>query len=488
MKVQVKLGQRLARLLAVALTLGAISSTEAAETVNIDLKTSVDMALANNRTIKESLTDVDTAKWSLAASRRQMGPKLTWDATAYRIGGEAYNSARATGIDYDYNYGNTGTVSMPLYNGTLNAQRESARYGLNAADLTLEQTKQAVRLQATTGYYNILQARNLIKVQQEAVDTLREHRNNVNAQFNVGTVARADVLATEVELANAQQSLTTARNNYDIAVATLNNIIGLPTDTNLEIAEDLSYTDYKLNLAECNRYALGNRADGLAAFYNMKRAEAGLRQAKAGYYPTLNAVATRSIAGESAFRDDHVSSDQWTAGLSASWNIFDNGVTSAQVNAAKAALTKAEETSAALSEQIQLEVRTAFLSLKAAEQNIATTEVAVAQAEEDYKIARVRYSAGVGTNLEVMDASEKLTLARTNYYTALYNYNTNKASLDQAMGIPVDLSASEYYAAEQETKRISKIREQAATNEDAIFETPKDNEVRKVAGVEPADK
>ena len=51
----------------------------------------------------------------------------------------------------------------------------------------------------------------------------------------------------------------------------------------------------------------------------------------------------------------------------------------------------------------------------------------------------MRSSAGVGTNLDVMDAQEKLTQAQTNYYTALYNYNSSKADLDRAMGIMVDL-------------------------------------------------
>ena len=78
------------------------------------------------------------------------------------------------------------------------------------------------------------------------------------------------------------------------------------------------------------------------------------------------------------------------------------------------ALLKAQEASAQTDDQIRLEVRTAYLGLQAAEKNIQTTSVAVTRAEEDYKIAQVRYSAGVGTNLDVMDAEEKLTtLART---------------------------------------------------------------------------
>ena len=475
--------KRLARGAALTAAIGLFAAPVSAETVKINLSDSVQMALENNRTIKEALTDVDSAHSSLSKANRSMGPTLTWSSTANRIGGEAYDQARMTGAKYDYNYGNTGTVSMPVYNAALNAQRKAACYGLNSADLALEQTKQSIRLTATTDYFNILQARNLIKVREDAVATMRTHLSDVNAQLRVGTVARADVLASEVDLANAQQALTTAQNNYQVAVATLNNVIGLPTDTDLQIDDELRYTKYDLALEDCTDYGLVYRADGAAAVYAVKQAEAGVRSAEAGYHPTLNAAATRSIAGEHAFKDDHTSSNQWAAGLSLSWNLFDNGVTAAQVRAAKAALRKAEEAQAATEEKIRLDVRTAYLSLRAAEQNIKTTETAVAQAEENYKIARVRYNAGVGTNLEVMRASDDLTTARMNYYTALYSYNTGKASLDSAMGVPVDLDAVRYRAAEEEGKRAKGARAAARLHDDALFETPKDDTVRETAPV-----
>ena len=480
LKIREHFAKRLLRGLALTAAVGLFTGTVSAETMQVDLSRSVQMALENNRTIKQSLTDVDAAHASLAQANRSMGPTLTWSATANRIGGEAYAQARMTGKKYDYNYGNTGTISMPVYNARLNAQRKAARYGLNAADFALEQTKQAIRLTATVDYFNILQAHNLMKVREDTVATLQAHLADVNAQFRVGTVARADVLASEVELANAQQNLTTAKNNYEVAVATLNNVIGVPTDTTLTINDELRYTNYELSLEDCTNYGLLYRADGAAAVYAVKRAEEGVRTAKAGYHPTVNAAATRSIAGERPFKDDHTSSNQWAAGISASWNIFDNGVTAAQVDAAKATLRKAEEALAATDEQIRLDVHTAYLNLRAAEQNIKTTETAVKQAEEDYNIARVRYNAGVGTNLEVMRASDNLTIARMNYSTALYSYNTSKARLDNAMGVPVDLDAVRYRAAEAEGKRPPAVRTEARLHDDALFETPKRAEVRPV--------
>lgn len=426
------------------LTLGAAPTAFAYDTVDLGLEDAIQMAFETNRSLKQSIANVDAARWNLSTARRQQGPTLVWQGTANRIGGDTYKAQKYD----DYLYGNELQSGYSLdTTGKLKHNRRSAGYGLNAADLTLENTKQAVKLQTTQAYYQLLEYRNLIEVNQEAVDTLQEHLNNVNAQYRVGTVAKSDVLASEVQLANSQQSLVNAQNNYDVAMATLNNIIGLPSDTLLNVKDSLQYTPYDLNLDDCTVYALDNRPDGIVADYEVEQAKESVEMAKAGYRPDVSAALTKTIAGDNEF--DHDRAEQWTAGFTASWNIFDNGVTQSSIETAKAALRAKEEAAAASKEQIQLDVRQQYLSLLAAEKNIHTTSKAVEQAEEDYKIAQVRYSAGVDTNLAVMDAQEKLTSAHTNYYTALYNYNTSKAALDKAMGIPVDIDVPRYVAAQQ---------------------------------------
>ena len=427
------------------LTLGAAPTAFAYDTVDLGLEDAIQMAFETNRSLKQSIANVDAARWNLSTARRQQGPTLVWQGTANRIGGATYDDNPLIGNNQFTNTLQSG-YSLDT-TGKLKHNRRSAAYGLNAADLTLENAKQAVKLQTTQAYYQLLEYRNLIEVNQEAVDTLQEHLNNVNSQYRVGTVAKSDVLASEVQLANSQQSLVNAQNNYDVAMATLNNIIGLPSDTLLNVKDSLQYTPYDLNLDDCTVYALDNRPDGIVADYEVEQAKESVEMAKAGYRPDVSAALVKNIQDEHEF--GHEQSETWTAGFTASWNIFDNGVTQSTIETAKAALRAKEEAAAASKEQIQLDVRQQYLSLLAAEKNIHTTSKAVEQAEEDYKIAQVRYSAGVDTNLAVMDAQEKLTSARTNYYTALYNYNTSKAALDKAMGIPVDIDVPRYVAAQQ---------------------------------------
>ncbi len=440
-----------------------VSSTAmAADTVELNLEDSVHMALENNRTIKESSADQKAAEWGLHSARRMAGPVLSWSGTAYAVGGDS-NFSR------DRVYNNDLAVQYPLYTGGKNENAmEGARYGLNASDLMLEDTKQVIRYKTTASYYKILKCRDDVRIYQENVALLQQHLDNVNAQYRVGTIAKSDVLRSQVELANAQQNLVNAQNNYDVAVATLNNIIGLPTDTVLDIKDQLKYMKYDFLLDDCTDYALLNRPDGIAADYAVKEAQSQVDIAKAGYRPTVKAVVQKDIAGNNPFRNDQT--DAWTAGIAANWNIFDNGLTAADVERYKALLEKAQEKAAEAKETIQLEVRENYLNLIAAEKNIHTAAVAAVKAEEDYKIAQVRYSAGVGTNLDVMDAEQNLTNARGSYNNALYQYNTSKAALDKAMGVPVDLSALKYSAEEQVSHSVTKAREAGAVQE--AVETP----------------
>ncbi len=465
-----------------ALVLGGLltvsfGSASAANKVQLNLSDAVQMALENSHDIKQALASVDVAKWNLSNYRRQTGVSLTLSTEVDRA--NDFYAQASHGGDNTY-FTNSAQASIPLYNFSLRSGIESAGYALNAADVNLETTKQAVRYEATADYYNILNYKNNIAVQEDTVRAYQEHLDNVNAQYRVGTVAKSDVLSSQVNLANAQQNLTSAQNNYDIAVATLNKLLGLPADTDLVINEELKHPSYDLQLADCTNYALQNRADGAAAYYQVKQAEAGINSAKAGWYPKVTASLSKAIEGGSAFKTDH--SNIWYIGANASWNAFDNGATSASVRSAEASLVKAQEALHAQDETIKLDVRTALLNLQAAEKNINTTETSVKQAEEDLKIANVRYAAGVGTNLDVMDATEKMTEARTNYNKALYNYNVYKASLDKAMGIPVDIDVVRYKTSQMEGNKYKQAREDAKLKENPVLElTP---EVRKASKAE----
>ncbi|MBP2645618.1 MAG: tolC 2 [Firmicutes bacterium] len=167
---------------------------------------------------------------------------------------------------------------------------------------------------------------------------------------------------------------------------------------------------------------------------NIRTRWAAVNVAKSGYRPSVSLFATEG------WNDDQFAgfdNNTWSVGLTATWSIFDAGLTDSKVKQAKYGVNTAEVQAGQERDTILLEVRQYYLSLREAEKRIETTQVAVNQAQENLKIAEVRYTAGVGTNLDVLDAVLALNQSKTNYIQALYDYNTSKTSLEKAMGVAV---------------------------------------------------
>lgn len=343
-----------------------------------------------------------------------------------------------TGNDFT----NSLTLSIPIYQGgRLKNQRRQTKYALDSAELNLEDTKQEIKLQTTQAYYEILRCRDMMKVREEEVNAFQEHLNKSMIRYREGIVAKSDILASTVSLADAKQNYVTARGEYEKSMANLNNIIGLPTETPISISDEMNYTTYEPTEESCVEYALENRPDYFSAQYSIKQAEAAIKIAESGRKPQVDASISKTAEGDRIFKAD---SRNWQAMLNLQWNIFDNGITSASVNEMRARLRKTQSIATQLADSIHLEVHNAYIDLRTAEENISTTQIAVARAEEDYHLAQIRYTEGVGINLEVIDAQEKLTQARTNYFSALYSYYLAKAELEKAMGVPIDMDVPNY--------------------------------------------
>lgn len=415
-----------------------------AATLELDLEETIQRALLTNPSVKIAEYNRKAAKADYSAAKSSRGISISLSHESGR-GGYADNhilrDAAGRILSNDKQIGNTHsnsiTASLPIFTGgELQGQIGQAKANYRSMLSAEEQAYNEMKETATTGYFNMLNATNMKALRQESVDRLQAHLDNVIAQYNVGIVARADVLRSEVELANAQQNYITASNEYDVAEATLNNIIGTPLGTTLLLKDRLQYEPYENDMAYCLAYSEQHRPELKQAEYAIDSAEAALVVARSGHMPKVYANASNNWGGNGSDwpGDDD---ENWSVGVTASMNVFDSGVTWSKIHAAQENLAKAKESQRQIKDNVELEVRTDYLNLREAEKRITTTQVAVASAEEDYHIAVVRYQAGVGTNIDVMDAQEALTQAKTNYYQALYNYNTSKAALNTSMGVGV---------------------------------------------------
>ena len=414
-----------------------------AATLELDLEETIQRALLTNPSVKIAEYNRKAAKADYSAAKSARGISISLSHDSGRGGYADYAMRSVNGgtpiwtKSIGNSHSNSITASLPIFTGgELQGQIGQAKANYRSMLSAEEQAYNEMKETATTGYFNMLNATNMKALRQESVDRLQAHLDNVIAQYNVGIVARADVLRSEVELANAQQNYITASNEYDVAEATLNNIIGTPLGTTLLLKDRLQYEPYENDMAYCLAYSEQHRPELKQAEYAIDSAEAALVVARSGHMPKVYANASNNWGGNGSDwpGDDD---ENWSVGVTASMNVFDSGVTWSKIHAAQENLAKAKESQRQIKDNVELEVRTDYLNLREAEKRITTTQVAVASAEEDYHIAVVRYQAGVGTNIDVMDAQEALTQAKTNYYQALYNYNTSKAALNTSMGVGV---------------------------------------------------
>ena len=428
--------------LSAALTMALSQSAFAGETVQLNLDDAMQRAFQTNPTISISKYELDSARANYNAARQSRGISITASHQTQRSG---YNDAREVRLadgsgaywtkSIGNNHSNALTASLPIFTGgKLSGQIEQAKANYKYNEVGVQRTYNAMRSTVTNGYFNMLQMDNLQKLNAESVTRLADHLKNVQAQYDVGVVAKVDVLRSQVELANAKQTLIQAENNYQIAEANLNKIVGLPMDTTLKLDNILVYSAYDRTMDDCLAYAAEHRPELMQAKYNVDAAKGALKVARSGHMPQVSASASQAWSSDSWPGDDN---GNWGVGVNVSLNVFDTGVTLSKIHGAEADLKKAEETYRDTVDSVNLDVRTNYLGLREAEKRINTTKLAVEQADEDYRIAQLRYMSGVGTNTDVLDAQVALTQAKTNYTQALYDYNTSKTDLETSIGVPM---------------------------------------------------
>lgn len=414
-------------------------------TVDLNLPKTVQMALDYNRDIKNSQYALKKAEYAINQAQAGKKPTVDYNFGAQRSRAtDAATYSRAASLMGGANsvsnaFSNGISVNIPLYTGGLvEGQIDVAKLGKTNAQEEILRVEQATKYSAIEGYYGLLAYQELQGVYHEAVDNLQGHLDNVQAQYNVGTKAKVDVLSSDVSLANAKTTAITADNNVAVAESNLNNILGLPLETKLNLADhQLPFDTYNISLQEATDYAMKYRPEVLQAAIAVQEAERNIDIADAGNKPTV-AITGGNDWADNTFPGIDANKRSWKVAAGVTYNFYDGGATKAKVNQAKQDLLVARETEQKTREAVQLEVKQAYLNIRSAAQKVEETQTVVDQARENYRIQNIRYQAGVGINLDVLDAQLSLNEAQVNHIQALYDYNVGIAKLEQVMGVDVE--------------------------------------------------
>lgn len=341
------------------------------------------------------------------------------------------NFSKTEGLE-EYETASTGlSASIPLYSGNrLEAAIKSAELGIDISKLDFLQAQDDLIYKVVTAYVNALEDLATSRVDLETEKNLSEHEKMIAAQYEAGAKAKIDLLRAQVETSNALQTAARSHAAYEVALTNLATLMSTDSIASLTVEEFETY----LNLEDVEKYlveAEENRLDLKADALRIEQGELDVTSAKSGWLPSVDASVGTDLSGVS--RRWHFTPDA-SAGVSASWNIFDSGVTRAEVDAAKVEVERLKLAMDADLDGIHEEVVTAHKNLKIALLRMTTTQRAVELAEEERYIATERYNVGEGILLDVLDAEVALSTAKKNNVSARYDVMRYSFDLTHAIG------------------------------------------------------
>jgi outer membrane protein TolC len=327
-------------------------------------------------------------------------------------------------------------VSQPVVDfGALNGARAES-HNVEAARLMSRSARDYVIHVAGNLFVQALAASaraDAARVQEETARTL--HQQALDLKQN-GLVAGIDVLRAEVQLSTQTQRTTNAFNEFEKAKLTLARVIGLPLGQPFELdpaLPDLPLSD--MSLANAVSLAYAARPDYRAALERVSAAEAVRRSIVGDALPSVRVDANYGEIGLSP------ADARATFAVSGAVNvpIFNGGRTRGRLIEADADIRNRRAEADDLKASIYYEVRTAFLDLDATARQLALAGKTRDLANEQLAQARDRFSAGVASNIEVVQAQDAVATATEQFIAAQYGYDLAKGAIVRGTGTSEDL-------------------------------------------------
>ncbi len=335
-----------------------------------------------------------------------------------------------------YDYWNFGVAASQLiYDfGQTSERWRAANRSVDAFKETERTSRNQVLFNIRNAYYNARAQKALVNVAEETLSNQKKHLGQIEGFVRVGTRPEIDLAQAKTAVANARVSLIDSENGYNVARAQLNLAMGVAGGSEYDVTDDASppVPGEDLPIVTLVKRALAERPE-LANLTRQREAEElTIRSLEGAYGPSVGAATGATAAGV----DLTNLTPNWYAGLNLNWPILQGGLTRGQVHEQQANLSglRAQEDQEKL--QVHLDVEQAVLALGAAKASIEATEEALTSARDQLRLAEGRYTAGVGSIIELGDSQVALTSASAQRVQADFNLSVARAQLHAALGTP----------------------------------------------------
>jgi outer membrane protein TolC len=344
-------------------------------------------------------------------------------------------------------------LQWPIYwGGRLTALTRAATAEAAAIGRDHESARADLRLEITRAFWAVITARASLNVLNQAVERTEAHRADVQNQLSVGLVPPSDVLTIEAQLAHQRMLSIEAANIVETTSAEFRRLAGLGPDTPFELVADLSAPpapgaigpgsvqgvpaaasqSFRVAVEE----AQANRAERKSLQLRISAASERISAAAASKRPLLTAVGGYDVAMPNLrfFPIEERLRPSWDIGVNVRWPLFDGGRVRAETAEALAGRRGIEARLREFDASVEVEVRQRIADVNSARASIDAAEAGVRAAAEARRVLAERFSAGVATNTDVLDAQVALLQAELDRTRALANLQLATALLDRALG------------------------------------------------------
>lgn len=307
----------------------------------------------------------------------------------------------------------------------------SSRETQRAAGLSVQDARESVVFVVTASYLQVLAASARVDSAIVQVASAKTIYQQAADRFAAGLTARIDMTRSQVELQTQQQRLTAEQADYAKQKIALARLIGFPPGQEIRLSDALPYAPLEsLSLDQAIGLAAQNRADLKATEAQVRAAELSRKAAVAQYYPALDLAADYGVIGINPAQ----SHGTFSVAGQLRFPIWTGGRTRGEIDQADATLQQRRSEYDDLRGRVEAEVRTAFLDMAAAAEEVGVAQSRRELARDELEQATDRFASGVADTVEVVQAQEVVASAEENYIASLNGHNLAKASVARAIG------------------------------------------------------
>jgi outer membrane protein len=398
------------------------------------------LALQQDHSLAAARHQVDAAGYEAQAARAQRWPTVAVGGSYTQLDDSPAFDFAFTGLpitppelfeDDKYVMG-SASLTIPLFtSGRISSSIAAAEARERGVGAQVTAATADVKLAVADSYVEVLRARKAHGVATSNVQTLEALTRDTTSMFERELVPKNELLAVQVALADARQNELRAANAAEVAAAAYNRRLGAPLDRPVELSETLAVpVELSQDLPALVEQAKSRRTE-LAALDAQAEAYGQLARTERSRVLPQVALSGGYQYLENQFLDDETIG---MAGIGVQWALFDGGQSRKRAAALDRNRRATEQQRADASSQIELQVRQAYLGIQESRQRVIVTAQAAEQADENLRIARERYTAGLGTQTQLLQAESLRVQALRNRDDASLDAGLAQLRLARAVG------------------------------------------------------